>query len=152
MCLKMSSARGMKKGKKLENTVPLCQPIEDAIVGKYTVKFYLYPSKLCRIQFFGGERGCNFVKKSREVYDHSNEHLSPLQSSCKMAYQNPCTFGILISTLSLTRVWTWLPKKKWILMGFFCMYCFTGKVSVQFHPPLYVAQISFQIISSFGPF
>ena len=104
MCLKMSSARGMKKGKKLENTVPLCQPIEDAIVGKYTVKFYLYPSKLCRIQFFGGERGCNFVKKSREVYDHSNEHLSPLQSSCKMAYQNPCTFGILISTLSLTRV------------------------------------------------
>ena len=72
---------------------------------------YCYPSKLCRIQFFGGERGCNFVKKSREVYDHSNEHLSPLQSSCKMAYQNPCTFGILISTLSLSRVWTWLPKK-----------------------------------------
>ena len=28
----MSCARGMKKGKKLENAVPLCQPIEDAIV------------------------------------------------------------------------------------------------------------------------
>ena len=37
-------------------------------------------------------------------------------------------------------------------MGFFGMYCFTGKVSVRFHPPLYVAHISFQIISSFGPY
>lgn len=94
------------EGKTLEDTVPLCQPIVDTIVGKYTVKFYLYPSKSCRIQFGGGRRGCNFVYVLRkaEVYDHSNEHLSPLQSSCKMAYQKPCTFGILISTLSLPRV------------------------------------------------
>lgn len=135
MCLKMSCARGMKKGKKLENAVPLCQPIEDAIVGKYTVKFYLYPSKLCRIQFFGGERGCNFVKKSREVYDHSNEHLSPLQSSCKMAYQNPCTFGILISTLSLSRVWTWLPKKNEYWWGFFVCIVLQGTLVCSFiHP------------------
>ena len=67
MCFKMSCARGMKKEKKLEDTVPLCQPIEDAIVGKYTVKFSLYPSKLCRIQFFGGERGCNFVYLLRKA-------------------------------------------------------------------------------------
>ena len=54
--------------KKLEDTVPLCQPIEDAIVGKYTVKFYLYPSKLCRIQFSGGERGGgNFVYLLRKA-------------------------------------------------------------------------------------
>lgn len=54
--------------KKLEDSVPLCQPIEDAIVGKYTVKFYLYPSKLCRIQFFGGERGGgNFVYLLRKA-------------------------------------------------------------------------------------
>lgn len=56
-----------EEGKKLEDTVPLCQPIEDAVVGKYTVKFYLYPSKLCRIQFFGGERGCNFVYLLRKA-------------------------------------------------------------------------------------
>lgn len=42
-----------EEGKKLEDTVPLFQPIVDAIVGKYTVKFYFYPSKLCRIQFWG---------------------------------------------------------------------------------------------------
>lgn len=38
--LKMSFARGKKKGKKLENTVPLCQPIVDAIIGKYFLKYF----------------------------------------------------------------------------------------------------------------
>ena len=32
--------RGKKKGKKLENTVPLCQPIVDAIIGKYFLKYF----------------------------------------------------------------------------------------------------------------
>ena len=38
--LKMSFARGKKKEKKLENTVPLCQPIVDAIIGKYFLKYF----------------------------------------------------------------------------------------------------------------
>ena len=37
--LKKSCARGLKKGKKLEDTVPLCQPIVDAIIGKFIRPF-----------------------------------------------------------------------------------------------------------------
>ena len=32
--LKMSCARGLKKGRKLDDTVPLCQAIVDAIIGE----------------------------------------------------------------------------------------------------------------------
>ena len=32
----MSCARGLNKGRKLKDTVPLCQPIFEAIIGKFT--------------------------------------------------------------------------------------------------------------------
>ena len=40
--LKISCARGLKKGKKLEDTVPLCQPIVDAIIGMFTGSLYFF--------------------------------------------------------------------------------------------------------------
>ena len=38
----MSRARGLNKGRKLKGTVPLCQPIVEAIIGKFTSEMLFF--------------------------------------------------------------------------------------------------------------
>lgn len=40
--LRMSCARGLNKGRKLKDTVPLCQPIFEAIIGKFTSEMLFF--------------------------------------------------------------------------------------------------------------
>ena len=40
--LRISCARGLNKGRKLKDTVPLCQPIVEAIIGKFTSEMLFF--------------------------------------------------------------------------------------------------------------
>lgn len=42
--LRVSCARGLNKGRKLKDTVPLCQPIVEAIIGKVCARFQPPPT------------------------------------------------------------------------------------------------------------
>lgn len=50
--LRMSCARGLNKGRKLKETVPLCQPIVEAIIGKLTSEILFFDITLHEGHYF----------------------------------------------------------------------------------------------------
>lgn len=60
--LKKSCARGLKKGRKLDDTIPLCQPVIDAIIGE----FILYSDSPLFLMFIDSVSIALIVNKTKK--------------------------------------------------------------------------------------
>ena len=62
--LRISCARGLNKGRQLKDTVPLCQPIVEAIIGKFPreMSLILYVTLFLSLSICMGLKGlCQFL-------------------------------------------------------------------------------------------